>query len=304
VKFSKEIKVGILTVTAIVLFYFGINFLKGSSIFSNLNRYYIIYNNIGSLTTSNQVTINGFQVGRVSNIKLIQAEENRMLVTVDVESGVIVGEGAVATLISSFTSGSSIELNAGNINKPLSGGDTIKSRVQKGIIDLLTETALPVVDSLKNSIAKFNTLQDSATNIEEGIETLIKDADVALRKTRSDIGLLSSNLNDISHILKDSERGIGPLLASYKTLGDSLSRLELQATLNKTNSSLQHLDEILAKINNGEGTAGKLVNNDSLYNNLNSAARNLDLILNEFRNTPDKYIPDVNVSVFGGKDKK
>ncbi len=303
-KFSKEIKVGILTVTAIVLFYFGINFLKGSSIFSNLNRYYIIYNNIGSLTTSNQVTINGFQVGRVSNIKLIQAEENRMLVTVDVESGVIVGEGAVATLISSFTSGSSIELNAGNINKPLSGGDTIKSRVQKGIIDLLTETALPVVDSLKNSIAKFNTLQDSATNIEEGIETLIKDADVALRKTRSDIGLLSSNLNDISHILKDSERGIGPLLASYKTLGDSLSRLELQATLNKTNSSLQHLDEILAKINNGEGTAGKLVNNDSLYNNLNSAARNLDLILNEFRNTPDKYIPDVNVSVFGGKDKK
>ena len=303
-KFSKEIKVGILTVTAIVLFYFGINFLKGSSIFSNLNRYYIIYNNIGSLTTSNQVTINGFQVGRVSNIKLIQAEENRMLVTVDVESGVIVGEGAVATLISSFTSGSSIELNAGNINKPLSGGDTIKSRVQKGIIDLLTETALPVVDSLKNSIAKFNTLQDSATNIEEGIETLIKDADIALRKTRSDIGLLSSNLNDISHILKDSERGIGPLLASYKTLGDSLSRLELQATLNKTNSSLQHLDEILAKINNGEGTAGKLVNNDSLYNNLNSAARNLDLILNEFRNTPDKYIPDVNVSVFGGKDKK
>ena len=303
-KFSKEIKVGILTVTAIVLFYFGINFLKGSSIFSNLNRYYIIYNNIGSLTTSNQVTINGFQVGRVSNIKLIQAEENRMLVTVDVESGVIVGEGAVATLISSFTSGSSIELNAGNINKPLSGGDTIKSRVQKGIIDLLTETALPVVDSLKNSIAKFNTLQDSATNIEEGIETLIKDADVALRKTRSDIGLLSSNLNDISHILKDSERGIGPLLASYKTLGDSLSRLELQATLNKTNSSLQHLDEILAKINNGEGTAGKLVNNDSLYNNLNSAARNLDLILNEFRNTPDKYIPNVNVSVFGGKDKK
>lgn len=301
-KFSKEIKVGILTVTAIVLFYFGINFLKGSSVFSDLNRYYIIYDNIGSLTTSNQVTINGFQVGRVSNIKLMQAEENRMLVTIDVKSGVIVGEGAAATLTSSFTSGSSIELDAGNINKPLSGGDTISARIQKGIIDLLTETALPVVDSLKSSVAKFNTLQDSATNIEEGIETLIKDADIALRETRSDIGVLTNNLNDISRILKDSEKGIGPVLASYKTLGDSLSRLELQATLNKTNSSLQHLDEILAKINNGEGTAGKLVNDDSLYNNLNSAARNLDLILKEFRNTPDKYIPDV--SVFGGKNKK
>src|SRR5688500_3935600 len=142
-KFSKEVKVGLFMISGIVLLYFGFNFLKGIDFFSSSNKYYAIYQNVDKLTESNQIFLNGYAVGRVSDI-VIQQHKDRVLVELSIDSDIIVNTSSVAVLNGELLGGRFIQLIVGETGQRLEPKDTIRSDVAKGISDFIAENAEPV----------------------------------------------------------------------------------------------------------------------------------------------------------------
>jgi len=163
-KISKEVKVGLFMAISLVLLYFGFNFLKGIDFFSSTHKYYAIYSNVGGLGLSNEVQINGVAVGRVSRIQ-VQQSKNRVLVEMEIDSDIIIGDSTTALLNSDFLGTKSIQLNPGNNTRQLKPKDTVQSNVAKGILNLIAESAAPVADNLEGTLRKLNTILDNlATN--------------------------------------------------------------------------------------------------------------------------------------------
>ena len=126
-KISKEFKVGLFMVIAIGLLYFGFNYLRGTEIFETTNKYYAKYQNVGGLTVSNPVTISGYSVGRVSDVTIIQSDSNKVVVELDIDSNIQIGQGAQAILDIGLLGETQITIKSGNIQVPLTPGDTIDS---------------------------------------------------------------------------------------------------------------------------------------------------------------------------------
>ena len=145
-KLSKEAKVGLMAVLAMVLLYFGFHILKGSDVFSRTYKYYVIYDNIDGLTASNPVLLNGLNVGRVQEIKLLQDQKNHLLVTLDVQKGIVLPKGTTALLADGgLLGGKVIHLSIGSSSVNLQDNDTLIGKREAGISALLQEKALPLV---------------------------------------------------------------------------------------------------------------------------------------------------------------
>jgi len=325
VKLSKEVKVSLLAVVAAVILFFGVRFLKGTEVFSSNKTYYVVYDHIEGLTASNPVLINGYKVGQVMGIKLLQEQGNHLLVTLQISDDILLGEGATTVLVSSDLLGSkALNLQVGNLSQPLNEGDTLQSAMEKGIVERVQAQALPIAEKLDSTLARFNEIlggssdQEDMSNI---IGTLVGDTS-SISATVQNLEGTTRNLNDIlqqnerslsaivanfellSQQLSDQRIGLGPLLTKLNRLMDSVNNLQLQPTVEKLDQIAQNLNAITEKIDEGEGSMGKLINNDSLYTNLNNAARDLDLLMIDLRENPKRY---VHFSLFGGgknKDKK
>ena len=306
-KISKEFKIGLFSVICIALLYLGFNYLKGRDFFSSQNNFYAIYSNIEGLTVSNSVYINGLAVGRVSEISFLQDRDNQILVQLDITSDIVLDTSTVALLVSEgFLGGKAIELQIPNeISQPLSSGDTLKSALDMGIIESLTETTLPVAVDIGTTIRMLNRILESF----EGTETELKKTIIELRKTiisyrmlavrnQEEIDSIMANLQSISINLDSASTEIQPLLANVNTFIDSLNELRLNAMIEKATSSLEKLDTLLAGLSGGEGTAGKLLHDDSLYYYLTRTSEDLDKLLVDLKENPGRY---VHFSIFGRK---
>lgn len=306
-KISKEVKVAALALISGVILYFGIRFLKGTEVFSNNDVFYVVYETVDGLTASNPVLINGYPVGYVDKIRLLQQKDNQLLVTLKVEKGVIIGDSARAILSSSDLLGSkAIVLDVGNISQPLSPGDTLISEKEVGIAQLVQAKTLPLVDQLDSTITRFNYLlsalvrdTSSVSNMLHNVEQTTLEVEYLVSENRQELGSVISNMRQISDALSDTNQGIGPLMAKLNRLADQLNELEMQATVQKIDSTMSNLQAITRKIEQQEGSLGKLVGDDSLYVNLNQTVTDLDSLLIDLRANPKRY---VRFSIFGGKD--
>ncbi|MFC2125134.1 MlaD family protein [Bacteroidota bacterium] len=308
-KISKEFKIGVFGIICITLLYLGFNYLKGKDFFSSSNRYYAIYSNIDGLTVSNSIYINGLSVGRVSNIIFMQNMENQILVEIDIDDNITLDESAVAILISEgFLGGKAIKLEIPDeIENPIEPGDTLKSTVDVGILESITERTLPVADDLGTTIKMLNSILENF----QGTELELKEAMIELRKTiisyrmlavknQEDINAMMASLSSMAMNLDSASEELKPLLANANTFMDSLNTLRINELMQTAHSTFQNLDTLLANLNEGEGTAGKLLHDDSLYFYLTRTAEDLDKLLVDFKENPGRY---VQVSVFGKKDK-
>jgi phospholipid/cholesterol/gamma-HCH transport system substrate-binding protein len=154
---SKEVKVGVFMVVALLLLYFGFNFLKGIDFFSSQKKYYAVYDNIDKLTESNQIFLNGLAVGRVSDISIVQGKVNKVIVEMKIDSDVILNNQTTAILSSDFLGTKSILLDVGKGDKNLKQNDTLLSALDKGMAELL-EQAAPVASSLQSTLVKVNNI--------------------------------------------------------------------------------------------------------------------------------------------------
>lgn len=307
-KVSKEFKVGLLAVVSIAILYMGVNFLKGIDFFSSTNYYYAVYDEVDGLDVSNDVILNGLSVGRVSDISIITNRQNKILVELDVDSDIRLGRNSIAMLKNSdFLGSKAIELI---IETPIEGllydGDTLTSEVDKGLAGMLLESAGPVADDLGATLRRLNIILESLSNNTGYITSTLRNLDQAslslkgaVAENRGTLNETLVNFNQVALQLSESLRELPPVLIKTGQIADSIRSLEFSETIKKTQDAVDKLNSAVSKINEGDGTLAKLINDDSLYVNLNQATGNLDKLLIDLRENPGRYI---QFSVFGKKE--
>jgi phospholipid/cholesterol/gamma-HCH transport system substrate-binding protein len=309
VHISKEFKVGILAIVSMAILYFGFKFLKGIDFLSRTTYYYALYDNIGGLTLSNPVVINGLTVGRVNEIEILQSRNNKILVEMMVDSDIRVSKGSKAMLMNmDFLGSKAIELILENDNSTYhSNGDTLLSGVDTGIAEFLKENAGSVADNLGATIAKINEILENFSgnsakinDILANVQGITANMNQELPGMQSKLGKTLDNLNQNSKDLSVLMGELKPILVKANQFADSLTTMQLNTTLLKTQRTLDALSSNLEGMDAGRGTMGKLMTDDSLYIHLSNTARDLDLLLIDFQENPGRY---VQFSMFGKKDK-
>lgn len=301
-KISKEVRVGLFMITAIVLLYFGFNFLKGSDFFSSDHKYYAIYQNVDKLTESNQIFLNGYAVGRVSDI-VIQQQKDRVLVELSIDSEIVVNRASTAVLNGDLLGGRFIQLVVGESNQPLKPKDTIRSEVAKGIADFIAENAEPMAANLQTTLRKINTMLDTLNESAAMLKKMFADMEGTpkminntIANLNGKVGEMSGTFNEVGQNINTTLTDLKPTLQNFKVLSDSLKRLELSGTINKAQQSLTKLNQTLSALNSGDNTASRLMTEDSLYNNLNGLLQNLDSLANHFNENPKHFLAPLGKS--------
>ncbi|MCZ6900472.1 MAG: MlaD family protein [Bacteroidetes bacterium] len=302
---SKEVKVGLLAVIALTILYFGFNYLKGIEFLKPTKTYLAVYDNVAGLSVANSVTINGFAVGRVSEIKIMQNRDNKILVAIDLNKEIVLGDSSVAFLTSDFLGSTSIDLRLGNNLRPLEDGDTLIGQLDKGIAEILQESAVSVGDNLQLTIRRINTILDSLSGSTNNIKTSLDnlafistDLRQIIHTNKDSIPKILENTNNLISDMRARIRSLKPIVDKFDQLADSLNDLSLSETVNRANITLENLNLALERVNSGQGTIGKLLVNDSLYNNMNKTLENLDKVLIHLDLDPNYFFAPL------GKKKK
>ncbi|HTH56327.1 MAG TPA: MlaD family protein [Cyclobacteriaceae bacterium] len=300
---NKELKVGLFSAAGIVLLYFGFNYLKGVDFFERKKNYYAIYDNINQLAISNPVLVNGYAVGRVSHISILQKKNNHVLVELEIDSDIVLTDDTKAILNSELLGGKSVLLKIGHSSKTLNPNDTIKTEVAKGMFDVFSETATPVATDLQTTLRKFN---EAVDNLSKNFGKL--DAIFTKLQTTPDLlnrTLITANtkIEDLSSSFKtDAEKinttldELKPILANFKVLSDSLKRVQLNQTLNKTQQAITALNETLGKFKKNNNTVGRLMTEDSLYVNMNKLLQSLNKLSDHLNTNPKHFMAPLGKS--------
>lgn len=298
-KLSKEVKVGLFMIAAIMLLYFGFNFLKGIDFLSSDEKYYAIYHNVDGLTESNQIYLNGYAVGRVSDM-IIQQRKNRVIVELSINSDILITDSSMAVLRGSLLGDRYIELTGNTLGTRLKRGDTLRSDVKKGIADLIAENAEPTAATLDVSLQKFNALVDSLRITTDKVNRVLEETPNRLNHTLYNLNkqmeTVAGTFNKVGGNLDSALTELRPTLQNFKTLSDSLKMLELNNTVSKVRESLTELNETFSALNSGNNTASRLLTDDSLYVNLNNLLLNLDSLANHFSKNPRHFLAPLGKS--------
>lgn len=300
---NKELKVGIFVAVALVLLYFGLDFLKGKDFFETTHKYYAVYDNVDQLQVSNPVLVNGFAVGRVSHIKIMQNHDNKVLVELDIDSDIVLGENTKAILDSDFLGTKSILLSIGTVNIAKNPKDTIQAEVAKGVMQIISATAEPVAVNLQTTIRKLNSVLDSLAGTSGSLKKTLERFKNTPDKVNETLTNSNLRIDELTAAFKLTSEHVNktlvelqPALKNFQSFSDSLKRLELNKTVAKTQQTLNKLNETLAKLNKGDNTAGKLLTDDSLYVNLNKLLRDLDTLAVNFDNHPKHFLAPLGKS--------
>ena len=289
--FTRELWIGLLGIASIVIVYLLINFFKGINIFSNGEKYYVRFSNIGEIVNTSPIFINGYKVGHVSNVIYNFENPDEVYVEMLLDSQLQMPEGSVALINTKMLGSSTISLALGKSATMINPGDTIEGRMNTGAMDEAAEmipqitAMLPKLDSILvslNSTLANPAINNSVDNIEELTAELNTTAKLLNNVLANDIPVATGKLVEIEDdLLKMSSQ---------------LSEVDY----NKLEASLTNIQNITAALNNGEGTAGMLLKDSTLYNKLNNTTEAATLLLEDLKQNPKRY---VHFSIFGRKEK-
>jgi phospholipid/cholesterol/gamma-HCH transport system substrate-binding protein len=310
VKLSRELKVGILATTALIGLIWGMNYLKGMDMFSSTNKYYAIYYQVDGLIPSSRVVLNGVKIGQVQKINFLKDRSGRILATLQVDKDIFIGNKSVIKIVSSDFLGGRIVTIDLDLNSPAAqDGDTLRSEA----LSTFSEQVTPIANKAEQLIISLDSLaravrqvfsDETAYNLNQALVSIKQTSNSLDRMVDPDKGklaLILSNVESITDNIKNNNEELSNIMANISTLTDSLTKANITQTISEAGRALGQTADVMEKINNGEGTMGMLINNDSLYNALTSSSENLDKLLIDFKEHPKKY---VQVSMFGGKYKE
>jgi phospholipid/cholesterol/gamma-HCH transport system substrate-binding protein len=309
-KISREIKIGSVALITVVVLIWVWNFLKGVNILENTNSYYAVYSDVHGLIESGVVMLNGYKVGNVGAIQFDKDNVNRFVVKVNLKEKVKLPRNSVLLIRnSSIISGiKEIRIVLGEGPGFQEPGDTLIAATEQELSDLIgpiKDKASSLLGQLDSTLAAVNNILDVPTR--NHLKSTLANLDRSVTELSASLepgGELNStfdNFASVSGNLKNNNENLSQTLQNISSISDSLQKADIKAVAEKADQTLAKLDMTLAKINNGEGSVGKLVSNDSLYNNLNSALFSLDSLLIDVKEHPKRY---VHFSLFGKKEGK
>ncbi len=310
-KLSKEVKTGILVVATILLFVYGFNFLKGKDLFSNREIYYAVYPQISGIVEANPVQVNGFKVGRIKKIELLDTT-GRILVTMAISDKKLrVTKGTVARIVSSDLLGAkAIELVIGKSRNFANDGDTLTSEIDPSLQQSVEGAIKPLKDKAEKLIASIDSIMEvvqavfdkntrdnlskSFGNIKHSLETFDRSAmrlDTMIASEKHKLSVIFSKVELIATNLAANNDKISSAIRNFSSISDTLAKANIGRTIEQTNLALSQVSSVMEKINKGEGSAGMLVNDEKLYKNLSAASASMDSLLKDIQDRPGKYMP-------------
>jgi len=320
-KLTKEVKLGIVVTAALALFIFGFNFLKGRNIFSNPKIVYAVYTHIDGLVEANPVLVNGFKVGHVQDIEMLPDTSGKIIVTFVInDKNARIPKNSVAKIISSDLLGSkAVQIVFGNGASFVQSGDTMSAGTEDNLKDAVNKQIQPLKDKAENLISSIDSVmivvqsvfnKGTTTNISKSVESIrqslqnfehtSQNLDLLVSSEKGKLSVIFSNIESISTNLANNNKKLTNMMNNFSSISDSLAKANLKSSIDNANIALNNAAEIMKKINQGKGSMGMLVNNDTLYNKLQASADQLDKLFEDIREHPKRY---VHFSVFGGKDK-
>lgn len=297
--FTKEIQIALVAIVGIVVLFFGMQFLKGLTMFSNSNSYMVKFADVTGLTEASPVYANGVKVGTVESIDYNYSRPDNIIAVIGLDSEMQLPQGTTAEIASDLLGNVRLELKLGDFSgAKVAVGDTILGAQQGGLMGKAAgmvpqiEQMLPKLDSILasvNALLADPTIGNSLHNIEE--------ITAGLTTTSRELNLLTTSLNRQLPNIVNKADGV---MANADSLTHSLNQLDLATTLMKVDRTLQNVEQMTAKLNSNEGTLGLLMRDPGLYENMNSTMAHADSLLIDFKAHPKRYI---HFSVFGKKDK-
>ena len=312
-KISNETKIGLLAVVAIALLIFGFNFLKGKNLFERNDKIYAVFPRVTGLTNSNPVTMNGLQVGMVYKMEEKTRNINDgIIVTINLARNIDIPKNSLAFISTEILGSGSIVIEPGNANTFMSSGDTLVTLTKVGLLDRMTSSLDPAIRSLGGTLQSVDSLVEVAggyfdpntknnfqkiianlSNASAGLNNLIVQQNSALNRTLA-------NFDKLSGALAKNTDNIDQTLANLNKTSANLANLKLQETIDELGKTVASLNSAVAKVNSRDGSLGLLLNDKKLYTNLENTSRSLNILLDDLRVHPKRYI---SISVFGKKDK-
>lgn len=306
-KLKKEIKIGLIAVAILSLFFWGFSFLKGKNLLSTNDSYYAIYDNIDGLEEASPVLISGFKIGIVETIKIHRYHRDKIVIKFSLEEEIKIPVNSEAIIYpATLIAGKAVKLNFSDSKEFYSNGDTIPGILEQDIMSSLSNELMPVKDKIENLVLSIDSVLaifDTKTkqNLTVSLDNLSKitnNLNELLDTDNSKLAIILKNAESISTNLKNNNEQITNILENFSNISDSIEQADIKTTILNANKTLAEFSKISAKINKGEGTIGMLINNDSLYNNLNYLASDLDSLILDLNENPKRY---VHFSLFGKK---
>ena len=298
-KFSKEIQIGLVAVAALLVLFFGLKFLKGMTLFSSDNRYFVKFKDVSGLSMSSPIFANGYRVGVVEDIVFDYANTGEIVATIGIDPKLSVPAGSRAEIASDLMGNVKVELVLGDAAQGMiAPGDTITGCQRLGAMgkaaDMIptVQQMLPKLDSI---LASVNTLlaDPAIANSLHNVDQITAD----LTRTSHDLSQLTAALNSqMPQMLRNADG----VLANTNQITKNISDLDIATTMASVNTTLRNVEQMTATLNSKEGTLGLLMRDPSLYTNLNATMMHADSLMIDLKQHPKRY---VHFSVFGRKDK-
>lgn len=311
-KITNETKVGVLAAVAIAILIVGYSFLKGNDVFSSQNEFYATYDRVDGLAISKPVLVNGYQIGRVSDLTL--QPNGQILAQFKIDPEYAIPKNTIARLESTdLLGGKAIVFELGTGSDFAKDGDTLNANIQKNLTDQIepiqkkAEQIIARMDSVLTSVnstlspefqRNFDRSFASIARTLETLEGTTKTVDGLVTTQSTKIAGIMANLESITGNFKNNNAKITNIMNNFERLSDNAAKVDFAQTITEANKAVADLQVIVNKINTGQGTLGQLINDEKMYNNLNNAAANLDKLMIDLKANPKRY---VSFSVFGGK---
>jgi len=310
VRRSKPFIIGFTFILAIVIFVWGFNFLKGRDLFKKQEFLYARYHTVNGLVSAKPVYVNGLQVGQVSRLYFAPDMSGDIIVELVIQSKFPIPKNSIAHIFSADLMGSkSITLILGDAKEAVESGDTLKTSVEGSLMESVNKQVAPLkakaellMGSVDTLIAAFNAVMNDTTV--QNLSASIQDIQSTFKNLSSTSSRLDdlvtsegnrlqsilTNVDSLALTLSNNREGLTNIINNFESISDSLSKANIAEVIHKADSSINSLNQILAKINEGQGTAGKLMNNDSLYRELDKSAEELNKLLKDIRENPKRYV--------------
>mgnify|MGYP001604929124 CR=1 FL=1 len=317
-KISNETKIGLMAIIGIAILIIGFNFLKGKGLFKKENHIYAVYQDVQGLVKSNPVVINGLQVGRIENLDGGK-DMRKIVVTVSLNKDVNIPNNSLAVINPNLLGSPTLEIQLGTSNTYMKNGDTLLTTLSGGAFDEAMKLINPVLYEVRNAVKSLDSVLTTITGVfdtraKSNIQSMLQNLNLATASfvaTSASIkklmdtqnGALAQSLGNVNKFTSNLSANNGKLdsiMENTKVLTQNLSQLDLQKTLDTLNIAINNFKMGAEKINSKDGSIGLLLNDKTLYTNLEATTNKINILLDDIRVHPKRY---VNFSVFGKKDK-
>ena len=309
-KNRKAIMVAIMAIAAIIIFYAGANFLKGAEMFGGNRKLYAIFDDAAGLPQGTPVMYNGFKIGKVMTVSLTSDSPARVCAAIAINEDMDIPKDSHFELSTKdMLGGLVIHLRLGEAKQLAKNKDTLQSFLIPAFTDGLGDVMVQLssimssVDSIALELKGIVSSKEGSSSLKiifENLENSTTELNQLMSQNRAKFGHIVDNLNQLTTTLNEETPQLQSIIDNFDQISDDIAKADLAKVILEANQTIEQLSLIVEKIQKGEGDIGKLVNNEELYNNLALTTENLNKLLIDIKENPDRYI---HVSVFGKKKK-